>query len=122
MTVLLTSGQMKRLADVTIALAVLIGVLPLLIVVALAIKAESGGPIFERQRCIGRGGRSFQMLKFRTNLGDPKGVLPMWSRQKTLVGEFLSQTLIDALPQLLNVLRGEMSIVDFDSGWPSFLR
>jgi len=112
---------MKRLADVTIALAVLIGVLPLLIVVALAIKAESGGPLFERQSCIGRGGRSFQMLKFRTILRDPEGTLPIWARQKTLIGEFLSQSRIDALPQLINVLRGEMSIVDFDSGWPSFL-
>jgi len=120
MTVLATSGQMKRLADVTIAVSVLVGVLPLLIVVAFAIKAESAGPIFDRQSCIGRG-RSFQMLRFRTVAHEPEGALPMWARQKTRIGEFLSQARIDALPQLFNVLRGEMSIVDFDNGWPSFL-
>jgi lipopolysaccharide/colanic/teichoic acid biosynthesis glycosyltransferase len=120
MTVLATSGRMKRLADVTIAVAVLLGVLPLLIVVAFALKAESAGPIFDRKSCIGRGGCRFQMLKFRTVPHDPEGTLPMWARQETRLGEFLSQTRIDALPNLYNVLRGDMSIVDFERSWPFF--
>ena len=119
--VLATSGQLRRVADVLIACTVLVVVLPLLIVVALAIKAASAGPIFDGESCVGRGGRRFQMLQFRTVEYDPEGMLPIWARRTTLLGEFFRWTRIDALPQLFNVLRGEMSIVDFDGGWPSFL-
>jgi len=119
--VLATSGQLRRAADVLIAFTVLVVVLPLLIVVALAIKAASSGPIFVGKSCVGRGGRRFQMFQFRTGEYDPEGMLPIWACRTTPIGKFLRWTRIDALPQLFNVLRGEMSVVDRDGVWPSFL-
>jgi lipopolysaccharide/colanic/teichoic acid biosynthesis glycosyltransferase len=75
----------------------------------------------ERETCIARGGRRFEMLKFRTMLPDPEHTMPAWARKPTQVGEFLRYTRIECLPQLINVLRGEMSILDPDGNSPSFL-
>jgi lipopolysaccharide/colanic/teichoic acid biosynthesis glycosyltransferase len=93
----------------------------LMLIVALAIKWESPGLILHRQTCIGCGGRRFQMLKFRTVVHDREHMKPMWARNTTQVGQFLRLTRIDALPQLVNVLRGEMSVIDSDGSSPSFL-
>ena len=68
----LTLDQMRRSADLIIAGVLLVTALPLMLFVALAIKWESPGPIFERQACISRGGHRFQMLKFRTMVPDPE--------------------------------------------------
>jgi lipopolysaccharide/colanic/teichoic acid biosynthesis glycosyltransferase len=113
--------QMKRLADLLIAGALLVITSPLMLAVALAIKWEGPGPIFERQRCIARGGRRFEVLKFRTLVPDPEHTTPVWARKTTQIGEFLRYTRIECLPQLINVLRGEMSILDPDGNSPSFL-
>jgi len=113
--------QMRRLADLLIAGALLVMTSPLMFFAALAIKWEGPGPIFERQRCIARGGRRFEMLKFRTMVPDPEHTMPVWARKTTQVGEFLRNTRIECLPQLINVLRGEMSIVDPDGNSPYFL-
>lgn len=112
---------MRRLADLVIAGVLLVMTSPLLLLVVLAIKWEGPGPIFEKQACIGRGGRRFQMLKFRTMIPDPEHTMPVWARKTTQVGEFLQYTRIVSLPQLINVLRGEMSLVDPDGSSPSFL-
>jgi lipopolysaccharide/colanic/teichoic acid biosynthesis glycosyltransferase len=111
----------KRLADRVIAGVLLVLTLPLMVFVALSIKWEGPGPIFERQRCIARGGRRFEMLKFRTMVPDPEHTMPSWARKTTRVGEFLRHSRIECLPQLINVLRGEMSILDRDRNSPSFL-
>jgi lipopolysaccharide/colanic/teichoic acid biosynthesis glycosyltransferase len=113
--------QMRRLADFLIAAVLLAITSPLMLAVALAIKWEGPGPIFERQRCIARGGRRFEMLKFRTVVHNPDGTMPVWARKASQVGEFLQYSRIDCLPQLINVLRGEMSILDPDGNSPSFL-
>ena len=113
--------QMRRLADVLIAGALLVITAPLLIFVALAIKWEGPGPIFERQRCIARGGRRFEMLKFRIVVHNPDGTTPVWARKASQVGEFLQHSRIDCLPQLINVLRGEMSLLDPDGCSPWIL-
>lgn len=112
--------QMKRLADVLIACALLALTAPLLLLIAIALKLESPGPVLERRSCIGRG-RRFQILYFRTIAGDPEGSVPLWLRQPTLLGHFLRLTRIEALPQLINVLRGEMSMIDPQRRSPSFL-
>jgi len=113
--------QMRRLADLVIACVLLVVTSPLILLVALAIKWEGPGPIFDKQTCIGRGGRRFQMLKFRTIEHDPEHTVPIWAHKTTQIGEFLRYSRIEALPQLINVLRGEMSMIDQDGRSPSFL-
>ena len=114
--------QMRRLGDVVIACILLAIALPLMIIVALAIKWESPGPVLDRRTCIGRGGRRFQMLKFRTAVHDPEHATPAWVAPKTTwLGRFIRHTRIEALPQLINVLRGEMGMIDTEARSPSFL-
>lgn len=106
----------KRMFDITLAAAGLIVLSPLLAWAALRIKLEDGGPVFFIQRRLGRGNCFFEMIKLRTmraDAGDPRGQIST-SRSDdrvTRIGRFLRATSIDELPQLWNVLRGEMSIV-----------
>jgi lipopolysaccharide/colanic/teichoic acid biosynthesis glycosyltransferase len=113
--------QMKRSPDVVIGCALLGITAPLMLLVALAIKAESPGPILVKETSIGLGGRRFQMLKFRTLVFDPDHTSPIWAEKTTLLGEVLRFTRIQSFPQLLNVMRGEMSIIDCDGRSPFFL-
>ena len=114
-------AKMRRLADLMIAGVLLVTSLPLMVLVALAIRWEGPGPVFERQTCIAPGGRRFQMLKFRTTVHEREGTMPSWARRPTQIGEFLRYSRIECLPQLINVLRGEISLVDVDGSSPSFL-
>jgi lipopolysaccharide/colanic/teichoic acid biosynthesis glycosyltransferase len=102
----------RHLADIATAGILLAITFPLLIIVALAVKWEGAGPVLERRECIGSRGRRFQMLKFRTTVHDPEHATPAWAQKTTEVGQFLRYTRIDALPQLINVLRGEMTLID----------
>ena len=113
--------QMRRLGDFVIACLLLAITGPLMLIVALVIKLESTGPVLERRECIGRGGRRFQMLKFRTFVHDPGHTMPVWARRPTQIGHFLRYPRIEDLPQLINVLRSEMSMIDRDRNSPSFL-
>jgi lipopolysaccharide/colanic/teichoic acid biosynthesis glycosyltransferase len=99
----------RRLADIVIAGAVLLITLPLMVGVALAIRLESPGPVFERERRLNRG-RRFTPLTFRTTTYDPEGLTPKWLRNTTPIGRFLRYTRIDLLPRLINVIRGEISL------------
>jgi putative colanic acid biosynthesis UDP-glucose lipid carrier transferase len=101
---------MGRRGDVLSAGALLALTLPLLIAVALLIKWESPGPVLERRERIGQYGRRFRMLSFRITVHAPE--LPRGARQITRLGQFLRSTRIRALPQLINVLRGEMRMAD----------
>jgi lipopolysaccharide/colanic/teichoic acid biosynthesis glycosyltransferase len=113
--------RMKSVGDVGIACVILAITLPLMIIVALAIKCESPGPVLDRQPCIGSGGRRFQMLKFRTSVHSAGQATPAWAQKMTRVGQLLRYTRIEVLPQLVNVLRGEMGIIDGEGRSPSFL-
>jgi len=113
--------QMRRVMDFVIAAILLAMTAPLMLLIALTIRAESAGPIFVRRTCIGVGGRRFEMLKFRTLVHDPEHTMPAWARKPTQIGQVLQYTRMDALPQLVNVLRGEMSILDSEGSPPSFL-
>lgn len=119
-------AAMKRLFDMTASLAALIVLSPLLIVVALAVKLTSKGPVLFRQHRVGQHGKPFHMLKFRSmiaNAEELKAKLmaqneqtgPVFKMKRdpriTTVGRFIRKYSIDELPQLLNVLRGEMSVV-----------
>ncbi len=99
---------------------------PLMLVVALLVRATSPGPVFFRQERMGLDGRRFQMLKFRTMRVDAEALTgPVWARpddpRRTAVGSFLRRMNLDELPQLVNVLRGEMSLVGPRPERPSFV-
>jgi lipopolysaccharide/colanic/teichoic acid biosynthesis glycosyltransferase len=113
--------QMRRLMDFVMAAMLLAITAALMLLIALTIRAESTGPIFVKRTCIGLGGRRFEMLKFRTLVHDPEHTIPLWARKPSRVGQVLRYTRLDALPQLINVMRGEMSIIDPDGRSPSFL-
>jgi lipopolysaccharide/colanic/teichoic acid biosynthesis glycosyltransferase len=104
--------RMTRLGDVVIACILLAITLPLMVVMGLAIKLESSGPVLDRETIIGSGGRRFRMLKFRTTAQGPQHRAAPWAQYPTRVGLFLEQTRIEHLPQLINVLRGEMRLTD----------
>ena len=97
-----------RARDLVIASALLALTFPLLLFVAVAIKCDCAGPVFERQEN-GEDGRRFILLTFRTT-SYPEYVPPKWDRRLTWVGWFLRYSHIDALPQLLNVIRGDISL------------
>lgn len=102
----------KRVFDLTVALIALVVTSPIMLVAAIAIALESGFPVLFYQERVGENGRPFTLFKFRTMR---KGSGPQWARpgddRITRLGAFLRRTSIDELPQLFNVLRGEMSIV-----------
>jgi lipopolysaccharide/colanic/teichoic acid biosynthesis glycosyltransferase len=112
---------MRRVAEILIACALLALTLPLMGLIALSIKCDSSGPVFERHTRIGPGGRRFHSFKFRTRECDQQRITPAWSRKCTPIGELLRYTRLDALPQLINVLRGEMTVFDSEGMPPSFL-
>jgi lipopolysaccharide/colanic/teichoic acid biosynthesis glycosyltransferase len=104
---------LKRIIDVTGALAMLCLSIPALLLAALVIHLTMGTPILYRQTRIGRGGRSFELLKLRTMhaAADASRSLGSDDRRLTAVGRALRATSLDELPQLWNVLRGDMSLV-----------
>jgi lipopolysaccharide/colanic/teichoic acid biosynthesis glycosyltransferase len=107
---------MPRAINVFIAALALAILSPLLLVAAIAIKLTSPGPVVYRQRRVGRGGREFEMWKLRTMVqgSDPIGVGRVVYRDDprvTAPGRLLRRTSLDEIPNLLNVLRGEMAIV-----------
>jgi lipopolysaccharide/colanic/teichoic acid biosynthesis glycosyltransferase len=104
---------LKRALDVVVATALLLVLTPVIVVVALAVKLESSGPAFYGCRRIGRRGREFRMLKFRKMHDGAEGpALASWEDERfTRLGWFLARTKLDELPQLWNVLRGQMSLV-----------
>jgi exopolysaccharide biosynthesis polyprenyl glycosylphosphotransferase len=106
----------KRVMDASLAAIGLIVISPLLALVAIAVKLSSPGPIFYRQERMGLNGRRFNMIKFRTMRQDAEsGSGPVWAKEnddrRTKLGAFLRKTSIDELPQLWNVLVGDMSLV-----------
>jgi lipopolysaccharide/colanic/teichoic acid biosynthesis glycosyltransferase len=116
----------KRVFDLVVGLSVFVFVIPIVPLIALMIKLDSPGPVFYRQDRIGRGGRSFRFYKFRSMYreADRRRVELEASNEQqgpvfkmkadpriTPVGQFLRRSSMDEIPQILNVLRGEMSIV-----------
>jgi len=105
----------KRSIDVFVALVALVFTLPLMVLVAAAIWLETGSPILFRQERTGLKGRTFQILKFRSMSQNAESEGPVWAaaddNRITRVGSLLRKFRLDELPQILNVLRGEMSLV-----------
>jgi len=106
----------KRVFDVVVASAALLALAPVLALAALAVWASSGRPVLYGQERMGLDGRVFRMLKFRTMRADAERETgPVWTSRddprRTRVGAWLRRTSVDELPQLWNVLRGDMSLV-----------
>ena len=121
-----SSSLVKRAFDLLGAAFCLLAVSPLLIAIAIAIKLDSRGPVFFRQQRVGRHGKRFEMFKFRTMVADAERLKASLADRNeahdglfkiaddprvTRVGRLLRASALDELPQLLNVLRGEMSLV-----------
>lgn len=115
----------KRALDIVLAAAALLALVPLLALVALAVRLDSPGPVLFRQRRVGRGGRPFSLWKFRTMVADAEErEADLWELSRdagwldldddprvTRVGRLLRRTSLDEVPQFVNVLRGQMSLV-----------
>jgi len=105
----------KRVFDVLLALAGLVLALPFMLLTAIAVSLESGWPVLYRQERVGENGRVFTLNKFRSMRKDAEQGTPIWARAEddrvTLVGRVIRKTRLDELPQLWNVLRGDMSFV-----------
>ena len=115
----------KRALDVVFSLIALLLCVPLFAITAIAIFVESGSPVLFRQERTGLNGRSFEMLKFRSMYNDAESAGPQWAssgdHRITRVGKWLRKFRIDELPQVINVLRGEMSVVGPRPERPQFV-
>jgi lipopolysaccharide/colanic/teichoic acid biosynthesis glycosyltransferase len=116
----------KRIVDIIVAVLALVAFLPLFLIVALLVKVTSKGPVLFRQQRLGKNGKPFDCLKFRTMVVDAEQILhqdPALLREFennfklqhdpriTCIGHFLRRSSLDELPQFVNVLRGEMSLI-----------
>lgn len=115
---LLTVEQkiLKRMLDIAVSIPAIIILLPLMALTAIAIKADSRGPVIYSQERVGQYGKTFKVYKFRSMKQDAEAQSgPVLAKEGdsriTKVGRFIRATRIDELPQLFNVLKGEMSIV-----------
>lgn len=121
------NAALKRIFDICVATLILLITLPVVAAVILLIKLESPGPAFYSQVRVGRGGRNFTIYKLRSMRPDAeKGGVPQWAKSNddriTRVGRFIRLTRIDELPQLVNVLKGDMSVVGPRPERPYFVK
>ncbi len=105
----------KRVVDLMLAAVGLVLAAPLMLLTAIAIRLDSPGPIFYKQERVGENDRLFTLCKFRSMRSDAEKGTPIWAKthdsRVTRIGRFIRLTRLDELPQLLNVLRGDMSFV-----------
>ncbi len=105
----------KRAFDVFLSAVGLLPLSPVFLVIAIAIRLDSPGPVFYRATRVGRDGKLFKLYKFRTMVADADkigpGITTAGDPRVTRVGRFLRRTKLDEFPQLINVLKGEMSLV-----------
>lgn len=115
----------KRVTDIMLSAALIVGLSPLLVVVAILIKLDSPGPVFYRQERVGLYGRRFKVIKFRSMVTDAERAGAIWAQKNdtrvTRMGKFIRKTRIDEIPQALNVLAGEMSFVGPRPERPEFV-
>jgi len=121
------SSMLKRAMDIAMALAVMVALVPIVPLIALLIWLEDRGPIFYRQERMGLDGKPFLIVKFRSMRVDAEATSgPVWAvrddPRRTRVGSFLRRTSLDELPQIWNVLMGDMSIVGPRPERPTFVR
>ncbi len=118
--------HIKYVLDKLLALILIIILFPLWIIIMIAIKLDDGGPIFFTQERLGKNGKTFKIFKFRTMLVDADKFLDENGRvtrknRITRVGKFLRKLSLDELPQLINIIKGDMSIIGPRPALPSHL-
>lgn len=105
----------KRAFDIVVSVLFLTFTLPITLITAVLVRLDSPGPIFYRQERVGQNGQTFTLMKFRSMRTDAESGGPQWAAQNdsriTRMGEFIRQTRIDEIPQIINVLRGDMSFI-----------
>lgn len=119
-------GLVKRSMDIALSLLVLVILSPLLLIVAVLVKLESPGPVLYRQIRLGKNEKPFEMLKFRSMREDSENEKNSWTTssdaRRTRVGKVIRPLAIDELPQLINVIKGDMSLVGPRPEQPDFVR
>ena len=119
------SAATRRSLDILISLGLLVCTAPLLLIIAVLIKADSNGPVLYRQERLGLNGTRFQLFKLRSMLVDAEADGPCWADKHdprvTRMGRWLRLSRIDELPQLFNVLAGTMSLIGPRPERPYFL-
>jgi lipopolysaccharide/colanic/teichoic acid biosynthesis glycosyltransferase len=103
--------KVKRVIDLALSITALLFLLPILLLVALLVRLTMGGPVLFCQLRPGLSGKLFEMYKFRTMLDAPEGVVVSDEARITKLGRILRSTSLDELPELLNVIKGDMSLV-----------
>ena len=122
-----TYKRVKRILDVIIASIALIVLSPIFLIIAILIKAESKGPVFFAHKRIGKNGKEIKILKFRTMVDNAEDLIKKFTPEQmeefkenfklendpriTKMGKFLRKTSLDELPQLINIIRGELSLI-----------
>lgn len=118
--------KIKRIMDLVLSTLGLLIAWPLFLLIALAIKLDTPGPVLFRQQRLGYNAQPFQILKFRSMVGDKDEPIPRWAVRNdsrvTRVGYLLRKMHLDELPQLINILRGEMSLIGPRAEWDVFAR
>jgi lipopolysaccharide/colanic/teichoic acid biosynthesis glycosyltransferase len=108
-------NKLVRIFDIVFSLFVLAAFFPLWLIISLIIKLDSNGPVIFRQIRVGLDGKLFQMYKFRTMVKNAQKIGPLLTQKNdcrvTFIGRFLRKTSLDEIPNFINVLRGEMSVI-----------
>ncbi len=109
------SALLTRVGDIVTALFFILITLPLMLAIPILIRLDSPGPILYRQERVGRDGKTFTLLKFRSMRVNAEALGPTWAQQRdprvTRIGSFMRRSRIDELPQLFNILRGQMGFI-----------
>lgn len=117
--------KMKRIFDIILASLLLILTFPLWIVIAIGIKLEDGGPVFYKQERVGKERKNFPLIKFRSMIPEAEKDGPQWAKKEdkriTKVGNFLRRTHLDEIPQMVNVIKGDISLVGPRPERPEFV-
>ncbi len=117
--------RLRRLIDIVLSLFGLMIASPVMLLISIAVKLESDGPAFYRQERVGHHGKHFWIIKFRSMRADAEKNGAVWAKQSdprvTRVGRLIRQTRLDELPQLINILRGEMTLIGPRPERPEFV-
>ncbi|MFC2145450.1 sugar transferase [Actinomycetota bacterium] len=116
MSSLIVYPKVKRILDYTVSLISILILWPLFLIIALLIKIDSNGPVFFKQKRIGKDKKEFFILKFRTMRTDTPKDIPTHMMESpdlfiTRIGRFLRRTSLDEIPQIINILKGELSFI-----------